>query len=83
MNASSPIRVAQIMGHMAVGGVESTIMNHYRALDRTKVTFDFIVDDDSKKVPEDDIRALAVVSFAFPRSGFCTFPSTMPHCPRY
>lgn len=74
MNASSPIRVAQIMGHMAVGGVESTIMNHYRALDRTKVTFDFIVDDDSKKVPEDEIRALGGRVFRIPKVGLLHLP---------
>ncbi len=42
-----PIRVAQIMGKMINGGVEAVVMNYYRHIDRTKVQFDFIVDDDS------------------------------------
>jgi glycosyltransferase EpsF len=35
------------MGKMMSGGVESVVMNYYRHIDRTKVQFDFIVDEDS------------------------------------
>lgn len=52
---SQPIHVAQIMGRMMGGGVESTIMNHYKYLDHDKVQFDFIVQDDSENVPADII----------------------------
>ena len=31
-----PIRVAQIVGKMVGGGVESVVMNYYRHIDRTK-----------------------------------------------
>ena len=34
------------MGKMLGGGVESVVMNYYRHIDRNKVQFDFLVDDD-------------------------------------
>lgn len=46
-----PIHVAQIMGRMMGGGVEATIMNHYRFLDHDQIQFDFIAQDDSDNIP--------------------------------
>lgn len=42
-----PIRVLQILGIVAGGGVEAVIMNYYEHIDRTKVQFDFVVHKDS------------------------------------
>lgn len=42
-----PIRIAQIIGKWVGGGVESVIMNYYRNIDRNKIQFDFIIDEDS------------------------------------
>ena len=53
-----PIRVAQIMGKWLGGGVESVVMNYYRNIDRNKVQFDFICDEDSKYIPTDEIESL-------------------------
>lgn len=53
-----PIRVAQIIGKMIGGGVEAVVMNYYRHIDRDKVQFDFIVDEDSTYVPEEEITSL-------------------------
>lgn len=55
--SDAPLRVMQIMGHMGAGGVESTVLNHYRALDRTRVQFDFVVNAGSTHVPRDEIEA--------------------------
>ena len=41
------IRIAQIMGKMNSGGVESVVMNYYKNIDKNKLQFDFIVDEDS------------------------------------
>lgn len=46
------------MGKMLGGGVESVVMNYYRHIDKTKFQFDFIIDDDSKIVPEEEINVL-------------------------
>lgn len=39
------------MGRMMGGGVEATIMNHYRFLDHSQIQFDFIAQDDSDNIP--------------------------------
>lgn len=53
-----PIRVAQIMGKWLGGGVESVVMNYYRNINRDKVQFDFICDEDSKYIPKEEIEKL-------------------------
>lgn len=55
---SEPIRVAQIMGKWVGGGVESTIMNYYKHMDRKEVQFDFFFDSDSLDVPKQEIESL-------------------------
>ena len=55
---SEPIVVAQIMGKWVGGGVEAVIMNYYRHIDRSKVQFDFICDEDSTNIPYDEIENL-------------------------
>jgi len=54
----SPIRVAQIIGKWLGGGVESVVMNYYRHIDRSKIQFDFICDEDSTNIPYDEINSL-------------------------
>lgn len=53
---ASPLHVAQIMGPMVGGGLESTILNHYRFLDHSQVQFDFIIQDDSTYIPINEIN---------------------------
>lgn len=53
-----PIIVAQIMGKWVGGGVEAVIMNYYRNIDRTKIQFDFICDEDSTNIPYEEIKKL-------------------------
>lgn len=61
-----PIRVAQVVGKMVGGGVESVVMNYYRHIDRNKVQFDFLVDSDSTLVPRSEIEALGGRVFVIP-----------------
>ena len=53
-----PIRVAHIIGKWLGGGVESVVMNYYRHIDRTKIQFDFICDEDSTNIPYEEIKKL-------------------------
>lgn len=53
-----PIRVAQVIGKWLGGGVESVVMNYYRNIDRTKIQFDFICDNDSTNIPYEEIESL-------------------------
>lgn len=61
-----PIRVAQIVGKMNGGGVEAVVMNYYRHIDQSKFQFDFLVDEDSTRVPEEEITALGGRVFRIP-----------------
>ena len=54
----SPIKIAQIIGKWLGGGVESVVMNYYRHIDRSKIQFDFICDEDSTNIPYDEINSL-------------------------
>lgn len=65
-NIHEPIRVAHIMGKMMSGGVESMVMNYYRHMDRTKVQFDFIIDEDSTVVPYEEIEGLGGKVYRIP-----------------
>lgn len=51
---------------MMGGGVEATVMNHYRHIDRSQVQFDFIVQTDSTVVPKDEIESLGGRVFYVP-----------------
>ena len=57
-NSNEIIRVAQIIGKWLGGGVESVVMNYYRHIDRTKIQFDFICDEDSTNIPYEEIEKL-------------------------
>ena len=46
------------MGKWVGGGVEAVVMNYYRNIDRNKVQFDFICDDDSTCIPKEEIKNL-------------------------
>lgn len=50
------IRVAQIIGKWVGGGVEAVVMNYYRNIDKDKIQFDFICDEDSTKIPVKEIE---------------------------
>lgn len=52
------IRIAQIMGKWNGGGVESVVMNYYRHIDRNKIQFDFVCDNDSTDIPYKEIEEL-------------------------
>ena len=58
MKNNEKIIVAQIVGKWLGGGVESVVMNYYKNIDREKVQFDFICDEDSTSIPYDEIEKL-------------------------
>lgn len=57
MEHNKPIRVAQIIG-MSDGGVASVIMSLYRAIDKTKVQFDFFVESESQIINKPEIESM-------------------------
>ena len=58
MNKKGPIRIGMIIGKWVGGGVEAVVMNYYRHIDRKKIQFDFICDNDSTNIPYDEIERL-------------------------
>jgi glycosyltransferase EpsF len=61
-----PIRVAHVIGKVIKGGVESVVFNYYRAIDRERVQFDFIIDEDSPNEIPDDVRKLGCRIYKIP-----------------
>lgn len=55
---SQALRVMQVVGRMMGGGVEATVMNHYRHIDRSRIQFDFVVQSDSIAVPGEEIKKM-------------------------
>lgn len=53
-----PIRIAQVIGKWVGGGVEAVVMNYYRHIDKSKIQFDFICDEDSTNIPYEEIEKL-------------------------
>lgn len=54
-----PIRVLQITATMNMGGIENFLMNLYRNINREKIQFDFVVNDNGKEeIFEKEIKAL-------------------------
>ena len=51
-------RIAVIMGKMHSGGKKNLVMEYYRHIDRSKIQFDFICDEDSNAIPKDEIEEL-------------------------
>ena len=45
------MRVAQVIGKLADGGVEAVVNNYYRYTDTSRIQFDYIIDDDSVQQP--------------------------------
>ncbi len=63
---SEVIRVAQVVGKMCNGGVENVVLNYYRNIDRERIQFDFIVDEDSTNILKDEIECLGGRVFIVP-----------------
>jgi hypothetical protein len=62
----SVLRVAHVIGNVTKGGVEAIVFNYYRAIDRTRVQFDFIIDEDSPCEIPDGILELGCKVYKVP-----------------
>lgn len=52
------IRILQVLTIMGRGGAETMVMNYYRALDKSKYQFDFLVHRQERGVYDDEIERL-------------------------
>lgn len=60
-------RIAVIIGKMHSGGKKNLVMEYYRHIDRKKVQFDFICDDDSNAIPQKEIEEMGGRVYIVPR----------------
>lgn len=60
------IRVAQILGKMWAGGVEMVVFNYYRAMDKSKIQFDFYYDADSTVEPPQELINMGARFYQIP-----------------
>lgn len=67
MDDNKPIRILQVLTAMNRAGTETMIMNIYRAIDRSKVQFDFAVSATEKCDYDDEINSLGGRIFYYPR----------------
>lgn len=67
VKSDEKIRVAQIMGKLWAGGVENVVFNYYRQMDKSKVEFDFYIDDDSTVEPPKDLLDMGAHFYKIPR----------------
>ena len=55
---SEPIRILNLFTIMNRGGAETMVMNYYRAIDKSKIQFDFMVHRQERGAYDDEIEAL-------------------------
>lgn len=55
---SEPIRILNLFTIMNRGGAETMVMNYYRAIDRSKIQFDFMVHRQERGAYDDEIEAM-------------------------
>ncbi|WP_438467291.1 glycosyltransferase [Streptococcus pluranimalium] len=66
-SVNKPIRILHMIGSLNIGGSQSLVMNLYRKIDKTKIQFDFIVDQEKELYFKDEIEALGGRIFFIPK----------------
>lgn len=61
-----PMRIAQVIGKLSAGGVESVVYNYYRHMDHTRFQFDFFIDADSACLPRQELIDMGARYFVVP-----------------
>ena len=64
---NNPVRVLNVLGTTNLGGAESRVMELYRAMDKSKVQFDFLVHTDQEGQYSEEIRRLGGRIYNVPR----------------
>ena len=57
-STAEPIRVLQVIGAMDRGGAETLVMNLYRNIDRSRIQFDFLVNEKRECDFDSEIKEL-------------------------
>lgn len=63
---NEPLRIALVLNRMDSGGIEATVMNYYRHLDRSKVQFDCYYCEDSTFLQRKELEELGAGIYPIP-----------------
>lgn len=63
----NPVRVLHVLGTTNLGGAESRVMELYRAMDKSKIQFDFLVHTDKEGYYDKEIQSLGGRIYNVPR----------------
>ena len=63
---SEPIRILHMIGSLNIGGSQSMVVNLHKAIDRTKVQFDYVIDHPGQLAYGDIVRRLGGKIFEMP-----------------
>jgi len=66
MRNKEPLRIALVLNRMDSGGIEATVMNYYRHLDRSKVQFDCYYCEDSTFPQRTEMEELGAGLYPIP-----------------
>lgn len=61
-----PIRILQMIGSLNIGGSQTMIINIYKALDRKKIQFDFIIDHEDHLYYKDVLESMGAKIYIMP-----------------
>ena len=61
------MRVLHVLGGLNRGGAETFVLNLYRAIDRDKIQFDFIIHTDKRQDYSEEIESLGGKIYVFPK----------------
>lgn len=64
---AEPKRILQVLGRLNRGGAENMVMNLYRAVDREKIQFDFVIHTDKHCDFTDEVLSLGGRIYSAPR----------------
>ena len=73
MSKSSPTRVLHVIGAMDRGGAETLVMNLYRHMDRSRIQFDFLVNEERNCDYDAEIEELGGCIYRIPRFAFVNY----------
>jgi len=74
------IHVLNIMGKLAVGGMEATVMSYYRHISNVNIKYDFLVSEGEKEFFEDEALSLGARIFKRPLRSQRPFKNVVSLC---
>lgn len=63
----TPIRILRVLGSLNIGGIETTIINIYNQIDRSKIQFDFIIHCEGECTYSSEVNRLGGKIYYIPR----------------